>query len=231
MGAGVRDGAAGIAREIRYAGLHDTVVGTYPLPTRLGDRRGRRQWRLVNSSRVIQCMRRRVVITGIGCVNPMGHDVETVWQALKEGQSGVGYTTIFDASKFPTQDLGRGQGLGHRRQSAKIPSCGSTAAGTPSSPPAPPSRRSTRRASWTRELDPDAVRRLSRQRRRAARISSRFTQMMAAALEGDELDLHRVHQGGPGDPQPDRRNWSRSRTCRPATWPACSTPRAPTSTA
>ncbi len=48
-------------------------------------------------------MRRRVVITGIGCVNPMGHDVETVWSALKEGQSGVGLTTIFDASNFPTQ--------------------------------------------------------------------------------------------------------------------------------
>jgi 3-oxoacyl-[acyl-carrier-protein] synthase II len=33
----------------------------------------------------------------------MGHDVETVWAALKEGQSGVDYTTIFDASSFPTR--------------------------------------------------------------------------------------------------------------------------------
>ena len=48
-------------------------------------------------------MRRRVVVTGIGSINPMGHDVETVWEALKESQSGVGYTTIFDASKFPTR--------------------------------------------------------------------------------------------------------------------------------
>jgi len=48
-------------------------------------------------------MRRRVVITGIGCINPLGHDVETVWAALKEGRSAVGYTTIFDASKFPTK--------------------------------------------------------------------------------------------------------------------------------
>jgi len=48
-------------------------------------------------------MRRRVVITGIGSVNPMGHDVETVWSGLKEGGSGVGYTTIFDASSFPTR--------------------------------------------------------------------------------------------------------------------------------
>ncbi len=33
----------------------------------------------------------------------MGHDVETVWSGLKESQSGVGYTSIFDASTFPTR--------------------------------------------------------------------------------------------------------------------------------
>jgi 3-oxoacyl-[acyl-carrier-protein] synthase II len=48
-------------------------------------------------------MRRRVVITGIGSINPMGLDVETVWNGLKEAKSGVGLTTIFDASKFPTK--------------------------------------------------------------------------------------------------------------------------------
>lgn len=48
-------------------------------------------------------MRRRVVVTGIGCINPMGHDVETVWNGLKQAQSGVGYTTVFDASRFPTK--------------------------------------------------------------------------------------------------------------------------------
>jgi 3-oxoacyl-[acyl-carrier-protein] synthase II len=48
-------------------------------------------------------MRRRVVITGMGVVNPLGHDVETMWTALKESRSGVGYTTIFDASNFPTR--------------------------------------------------------------------------------------------------------------------------------
>ena len=47
--------------------------------------------------------RRRVVVTGVGVINPLGNDIETVWSALKEGKSGVGYTTIFDASKFPTQ--------------------------------------------------------------------------------------------------------------------------------
>ncbi len=48
-------------------------------------------------------MRRRVVITGVGVINPMGHDIETMWDGLKEGRSGVGYTTIFDASSFPTR--------------------------------------------------------------------------------------------------------------------------------
>lgn len=48
-------------------------------------------------------MRRRVVVTGIGCINPMGHDVETVWQGLLRGDSGVAQTTIFDASHFPTR--------------------------------------------------------------------------------------------------------------------------------
>lgn len=48
-------------------------------------------------------MRRRVVITGVGCITPMGTEVETLWKGLKESKSGVGYTTVFDASNFPTK--------------------------------------------------------------------------------------------------------------------------------
>ena len=47
-------------------------------------------------------MRRRVVVTGVGCINPMGNDVETMWSGLKEGRSGVGDSTVFDADEFPT---------------------------------------------------------------------------------------------------------------------------------
>jgi len=36
-------------------------------------------------------------------VNPMGHDVESVWSGLQEGKSGVAETTLFDASGFPTK--------------------------------------------------------------------------------------------------------------------------------
>ena len=42
-------------------------------------------------------------MTGIGIVCPLGHDVETVWQAVLAGRSGAANTTIFDASTHPTQ--------------------------------------------------------------------------------------------------------------------------------
>src|SRR5919199_1270148 len=45
--------------------------------------------------------RRRVVITGLGCVSPLGNDVETSWQNLVAGESGAGEITAFDASEFP----------------------------------------------------------------------------------------------------------------------------------
>jgi len=45
---------------------------------------------------------RRVVITGMGCVTPLGHDIETLWKNLLAGDSGVTPTTRFDASTFPT---------------------------------------------------------------------------------------------------------------------------------
>ncbi len=46
--------------------------------------------------------RRRVVITGMGTVNPLGHDVESFWRAILAGESGVGATDVFDARTFPS---------------------------------------------------------------------------------------------------------------------------------
>lgn len=48
-------------------------------------------------------MRRRVVVTGIGCITPIGNDVNSMWAALQEGCNGVGLITHFDASRFPTK--------------------------------------------------------------------------------------------------------------------------------
>ncbi len=45
----------------------------------------------------------KVVITGMGLVCPMGHDVETVWAGMLSGKNGMAATTVFDASTFPSQ--------------------------------------------------------------------------------------------------------------------------------
>jgi 3-oxoacyl-[acyl-carrier-protein] synthase II len=48
-------------------------------------------------------MRRRIVITGMGAITPLGHSVPEMWTALLEGRSGIGPITAFDASGFPTK--------------------------------------------------------------------------------------------------------------------------------
>lgn len=45
----------------------------------------------------------RVVITGMGTINPLGHDVATTWEAAVNGRSGTGPITLFDASGLKTQ--------------------------------------------------------------------------------------------------------------------------------
>ena len=48
-------------------------------------------------------MNRRVVVTGVGLVSPLGIGVNETWQALCAGKSGVGEITRFDTSKFQTK--------------------------------------------------------------------------------------------------------------------------------
>jgi 3-oxoacyl-[acyl-carrier-protein] synthase II len=49
---------------------------------------------------------RRVVITGMGAMTPLGNGVKPTWDALLQGKSGVGKITVFDASNFPTKIAG-----------------------------------------------------------------------------------------------------------------------------
>lgn len=46
---------------------------------------------------------KRVVVTGLGAITPLGKNVEETWAALCEGKSGCAPITLFDASKFKTQ--------------------------------------------------------------------------------------------------------------------------------
>jgi 3-oxoacyl-[acyl-carrier-protein] synthase II len=48
-------------------------------------------------------MRRRVVVTGLGCVSPLGLDVDETWAALLAGKSGAGPITRFNASQHKTR--------------------------------------------------------------------------------------------------------------------------------
>lgn len=50
--------------------------------------------------------KRRVVVTGLGIVSPVGNDIATAWANITAGHSGIGPVTHFDASTFPTRIAG-----------------------------------------------------------------------------------------------------------------------------
>ena len=54
---------------------------------------------------------RRVVITGVGCVTPVGLTVDDTWHALLQGRSGIDYITRFDTSDLRTQFAGELKGF------------------------------------------------------------------------------------------------------------------------
>ena len=56
-------------------------------------------------------MKRRVVMTGIGAITPLGVGVEKSWQSLCQGKSGIGVVTKFDASDFRTRNGGEVNGF------------------------------------------------------------------------------------------------------------------------
>ena len=50
--------------------------------------------------------KRRVVVTGLGIVSPLGNDLASSWDGIINGRSGIGPITHFDASAFPTRIAG-----------------------------------------------------------------------------------------------------------------------------
>lgn len=56
-------------------------------------------------------MRRRVVITGMGTVNPLANDLQGYWRGLCQGRSGIGPITLFDTSAFKVRFAGEVKGF------------------------------------------------------------------------------------------------------------------------
>jgi 3-oxoacyl-[acyl-carrier-protein] synthase II len=56
-------------------------------------------------------VKRRVVVTGVGMLTPVGMDTETTWEGLINGKSGIGPLTFFEDKDFPTQIAGEIKGF------------------------------------------------------------------------------------------------------------------------
>jgi len=54
---------------------------------------------------------RRVVVTGLGLITPVGIGTEASWAGLLAGRSGIGSITSFDAGDFPTRIAGQVEGF------------------------------------------------------------------------------------------------------------------------
>lgn len=139
-------------------------------------------------------MRRRVVVTGIGWVTPLGADVENVWKRVLNAESGVGYISLFDASNFPTkiaaevrnwdvseagEDPARWKFQGRHTHFAVGASKKAIADSGVLDTSLDPTRFGVYLGSGEGQQDFD-----------------RFTQMMVAALEGPNLDLAKFTKKG-----------------------------------
>lgn len=60
---------------------------------------------------MIRSRERRVVVTGLGCISPVGNTVSEAWSALVEGKSGIATITKFDASALSTRFAGEVKGF------------------------------------------------------------------------------------------------------------------------
>src|SRR5512134_3628453 len=59
----------------------------------------------------IVILKRRVVVTGVGMITPVGNDTETTWEGLINGKSGIGPITQFEDKAIPCQIAGEVKGF------------------------------------------------------------------------------------------------------------------------
>jgi 3-oxoacyl-[acyl-carrier-protein] synthase II len=139
-------------------------------------------------------MRRRVVVTGVGCVTPLGADVRRMWERLLKSESGVGNISLFDASSFPTriaaevrdwdltdvgEDLERWKYQGRHTRFAVGAAKKAVADSGLEDQGYDPTRFGVYLGSGEGQQDFD-----------------RFTQMMVSALDGDKLDIVKFTKTG-----------------------------------
>ena len=98
--------------------------------------------------------KRRVAITGLGLVTPVGNDVATTWNAVAHGRSGAAPITLFDASGFLDAHRRRSQGFRRGRRSSPIASSSSSPIARIASRSPRPSRQCATRASRRRRRPP-----------------------------------------------------------------------------
>ncbi len=132
--------------------------------------------------------RRRVVVTGIGCVTPLGLGVEELWQNLVAGKSGVGLTTVFDASRFPTRISAevKNWDISHEGETA----CDWQYCGRHTRFAAGAALQAMRDAGLPQGLASDPTRLgIYLGSGEGQQAFDAFTSMMMAAIEGDQLDV------------------------------------------
>ncbi len=132
--------------------------------------------------------RRRVVVTGMGCVTPLGLSVEELWQNLVAGKSGVGMTTVFDASRFPTKIAAevKNWDISHEGEAA----CDWQYCGRHTKFAAGAALQAMRDAGLPKGLEADPTRLgIYLGSGEGQQAFDAFTSMMMAAIEGGQLDV------------------------------------------
>ena len=78
-------------------------------------------------------MKRRVVVTGLGAVTPIGNDVESFWNGVKEGKVGIGPITRFDTTGYKATLAAELKGFvakDRMKNGALFPVCGGSRTGS-----------------------------------------------------------------------------------------------------